>query len=541
MIVLNGETLRIRDVVRVARAAPRDVKVQLSDEARQRMARSRAAVEALVDEGRVAYGITTGFGAFKDRVIDRAQLGELQRNLVLSHAVGVGPEFDAETTRAIILIRANQLARGYSGIRIEVVERLLALLDHGILPCIPQQGSLGSSGDLAPLAHLALTLIGGGEAMLNGERMSGAAALQHAGLEPVVLQAKEGLALLNGTAVMSAVAVLATHDAEVVSHAADIAGALSLEAMEGTGEAYDERLHAIRPHPRLVETAHYMRHLLEGSEFLRKRDPKRVQDAYSARCLPQIHGAVREAIAYAKWLLRIELNSATDNPLIFVDEDTGAVDVLSGGNFHGEPVSLAMDYLTMALVELANVSERRINRLVDAKENCGVLPAFLTEEGGLNSGFMIAHYTAASLVSENKVLAHPASADSVPTSADIEDHQSLGTIAARQCREVLGNSATVVGIELFAAAQGIDFRRKGAGRDLALGVGTAPVYALIRDEIPFIEADEWMQPHVLRAKALVLRGAITEAAERAVWRHIHDETGERQPLDSVGAGGGGGA
>ncbi len=530
-LILDGETLRLRDVVRVARSAPGEVPVRLSEAARARVAQSRAAVERLVDEGQVAYGITTGFGAFKDRVISREQLGTLQRNLVLSHAVGVGQEFAPDETRAILLIRANQLAKGFSGIRAEVIEALLALLHHGVLPCIPQKGSLGSSGDLAPLAHLALVLIGGGEALLEGERLPGAEALRRAGLEPVTLLAKEGLALLNGTAVMTAIGCLTTYDAEIVTHAADIAGAMSLEAMEGTGEAYDPRLHLARPHPRLIEGAHYMRHLLAGSEFLRQRDPKRVQDAYSLRCLPQIHGAVREAVAYSKWLLRIELNSATDNPLIFVDEETGEVEVLSGGNFHGEPVALAMDYLTIALVELANVSERRINRLVDVKENEGVLPPFLTEEGGLNSGFMIAHYTAASLVSENKVLAHPASADTVPTSADIEDHQSLGTIAARQCREVLDNTTTVIGIELFAAAQGIDFRRRRAGRKLALGVGTEPVYTLLRTQIPFLERDEWMQPHVLRAKQLVLEGAITNAAERAVWRHEHDPHGARVPLD----------
>ncbi len=530
MLELDGEKLRIRDVVHVARSAPSEATVRLSEAARGRVQQSRAAVERIVAEGRVCYGITTGFGAFKDKLISREQLNELQRNLVLSHAAGVGPEFGADATRAIILIRANQLAKGFSGIRAEVIDSLLELLHRGVLPCIPQQGSLGSSGDLAPLAHLALVLIGGGEAIVNGERLSGAAALARVGLEPITLRAKEGLALLNGTAVMTAVGCLATHDAELATHAADVAGALSLEAMEGTGEAYDPRLHLARPHPRLIEGAHYMRHLLQGSDFLRPHDPKRVQDAYSLRCLPQIHGSVREAIEYAKWLLRIELNSATDNPLIFVDEATDDVAVLSGGNFHGEPVALAMDYLTMALVELANVSERRINRLVDAKLNEGILPPFLTELGGLHSGFMIAHYTAASLVSENKVLAHPASADTVPTSADIEDHQSLGTIAARQCREVMENTATVVGIELFAAAQGIDFRRRRAGRALRLGVGTEPVYALLREHIPFIERDEWMQPHLLKSKQLVLSGAISEAAESAVWRHAHGPHGERVPL-----------
>lgn len=529
-LYLNGENLRIREVVKIARSVPGEVRVALAEEAITRVQRCREAVETLVAEGRVAYGITTGFGAFKDKVIASDQLDTLQRNLVLSHAVGVGAPFGLDETRAIMLIRANQLAKGFSGIRLEVVELLLACLERGVYPIIPQQGSLGSSGDLAPLAHLALVLIGEGYAMVEGETLPGAAALQKVGLAPVTLRAKEGLALLNGTAAMTAVGCLVTYDAEMITHAADIGGAMSLEAMEGTGEAYDPRIHAARPHPRLIEGAHYMRHLLDGSQLLRKRDPKRVQDAYSLRCIPQIHGSVREAIAYAKWLLRIELNSATDNPLIFVDDETGQIDVISGGNFHGEPVALAMDYMTMALVELANVSERRTNRLVDAKENGHLLPPFLTEGGGLNSGFMIVHYTAASLVSENKVLAHPASADTVPTSADIEDHQSLGTIAARQAREVLQNTSTVVGIELFAAAQGIDFRQRGAAHPLQLGIGTAPVYTLIREHIPFIAEDEWMQPHVLKAKELVLSGAITAAAESAVWRHIHDEEGERIPL-----------
>jgi histidine ammonia-lyase len=529
-LYLNGETLRIRDVVKIARTAPGAVRVALTEEAVARVERCRAAVEQLVGEGRVAYGITTGFGAFKDKVIPPEQLDTLQRNLVLSHAVGVGAPFAPDETRAIMLIRANQLAKGFSGARLATIDLLLACVERGVYPVIPQQGSLGSSGDLAPLAHLALVLIGEGFAVVEGETLPGAEALRRVGLEPVVLRAKEGLALLNGTAVMTAVGCLTTYDAEMTTHAADIAGALSLEAMEGTGEAYDPRIHAARPHPRLIESAHYMRHLLDGSEFLRKRDPKRVQDAYSLRCIPQIHGSVREVIAYAKWLLRIELNSATDNPLIFIDDETGQIDVISGGNFHGEPVALAMDYLTIALVELANVSERRVNRLVDAKENGNVLPPFLTEEGGLNSGFMIAHYTAASLVSENKVLAHPASADTVPTSADIEDHQSLGTIASRQAREVLQNTSTVVGIELFAAAQGIEFRQRAAAQPFQLGVGTAPVFASIREHIPFIPQDEWMQPHVLKAKELVLSGAITAAAESAVWRHIHDEDGERIPL-----------
>jgi histidine ammonia-lyase len=515
-LTLTGEGLTIADVVQVARAAPAEVRVTLDEAARARVVASRAAVDRLVAEGRVAYGITTGFGAFKDRLISREQLGELQRNLVLSHSVGVGPEFSTDETRAIILVRANQLAQGFSGVRPVIIEMLLELLHRGVVPTIPQQGSLGASGDLAPLAHLALVLIGEGTATVGGERLPGGHALTRVGLEPIELQAKEGLALLNGTAAMTGVGALVTHDAEMTAHAADIAGALSLEALEGTCEAFDARLHKARPHPRQVEAAQYMRQLLEGSEFVRGYDPKRVQDAYSLRCIPQIHGAVRDSIAYAKWVVEIELNSATDNPLIFVEGDR--VDVVSGGNFHGEPVALAMDYLCMALTEMANISERRTNRLVDQNCNEGLLPPFLTEQGGINSGFMLAHYTAASLASENKVLVHPASSDSIPTSANIEDHQSLGTIATRQSREVLHNTATIIGIELFAGAQAIDFRKQAAGRGLRLGQGTSSVYNLLRSRIPFLARDAFMQPYILAAKELVLSGAVNTAALQAVRR-----------------------
>lgn len=520
-LILDGENLTVADVVRVARSAPGEVQIMLSNAARARIAASRSAVERLVAEGQVAYGITTGFGAFKDHIISREQLDELQRNLVLSHSVGVGPPFAPDETRALILVRANQLAKGLSGVRPAVIELLLELLHRGVFPVIPQQGSLGTSGDLAPLAHLALALIGEGTAVVDGQTLPAREALARVGLEPVVLRAKEGLALLNGTAVMTGVGALVTHDAEMTAHAADSAGALTLEALEGTGEAFDRRLQHVRPHPRQVEAARYLRRLLVGSEFTRGHDPTRVQDAYSLRCIPQVHGAVRDAIAYARWVLEIELNSATDNPLIFVEGDQ--VDVLSGGNFHGEPVALAMDYLAMALTELGNISERRINRLMDVHCNEGLLPPFLTEAGGLNSGFMLAHYTAAALASENKVLAHPASSDSIPTSADVEDHQSLGTIAARQARDVLMNTATIIAIELFAAAQGIDFRRRRAGRALQLGRGTAPVYNLIRSEIPFLERDTLMHPYILAATRLVRSGAVDAAAQTAVARSSNDE------------------
>lgn len=520
-LVITGDDLTIDDIASVARSAPGEISARMSDDARSRVVQSRSAVERIVDEGRIVYGITTGFGAFKDRVIVREQLEALQRNLVLSHSVGVGPYFGSDAVRAFILVRANQLAKGYSGVRPEVIELLLALLKHGIEPLIPEKGSLGASGDLAPLAHLSLVLIGEGEARVDGEVVSGDAALAHAGLEPLTLKAKEGLALLNGTAAMSAVGCLAVHDAEAVAHGAEAAGAMTLEAVSGIGQAFDERLQTVRPHPRQVETARWMRALIDGSELSRDPDPGHVQDAYSLRCIPQIHGAVRDAIAYARWVLEIEINSATDNPLIFVDED-GDVDVLSGGNFHGEPVAIAMDYLALALTELGNVSERRINRLVDPNCNEGLLPAFLTEQEGLNSGFMLAHYTSASLASENKVLAHPASADSIPTSANIEDHQSLGTIAARQARDILDNTATIVGTELMAAAQAVDMRRQAAGRKVALGAGTGPVYRLVREHIPYIPKDTVMHGMIETARDLIRSGAVRDAAQTAV---------PREPID----------
>src|SRR3989339_1168463 len=356
-LVLDGESLTIEAVLAVANNPA--IQVSIAPAAWDNVRRAARAVRDFVARGEVVYGITTGFGAFKDRIISPDQVQQLQRNILVSHAVGVGKLLDQPTTRAMMLIRANTLAKGHSGIREETLRLLLAMLNRGIHPLIPEQGSLGASGDLAPLAHMSLPLIGEGEAFYDGKMLPGAEALALAGLQPVILTAKEGLALTNGTTMMNALGVLVTGKAELLARAADLAGALSLEALHGTPRAFDPRIHAARPHPRQVECAAFMRRLIEGSTFTRPDDPLNVQDAYTLRCIPQVHGAVRDAIVYARWVMNIELNSATDNPLIFFDENENAT-VLSGGNFHGEPLAISMDYLAFALAELGNISERRI-------------------------------------------------------------------------------------------------------------------------------------------------------------------------------------
>ncbi len=511
-VTLDGNSLTFAQVEAVAYGAPNAPRVEISAEAARLVTRAAEAVQTLLKRGIVAYGITTGFGAFKDRMIPPEQVELLQRNIIVSHAVGVGNPFDIPTTRAIMLIRANTLAHGHSGIRLLTLQLLVEMLNRGIHPVIPEKGSLGASGDLAPLAHMALPLIGEGMAEYQGEIMSGAEAFQRAGLKPITLAAKEGLALTNGTSVMTALGVLQTLRAERYSQTADIAGSLSLEALNGTDLAYDERIHNLRPYPRQKECAAYLRHLLKDSQFTREHTSLNVQDAYTLRCIPQVHGAVRDAIAYARWIFEIELNAVTDNPLIFVD-DQDEITVLSGGNFHGEPLAIAMDYLALSVAELGNISERRIMRLTDECSNTHVLPAFLTQQGGLNSGFMILQYTAAALVTENKVLAHPASVDSIPTSANVEDHVSMGVTAALKLRSVLDNVERILAIELMSAAQGVDFRRQVIGADKVLGQGTRGVYALLRQHIPFIESDTPLAEYIEKSRQLVTEGAIVSACE----------------------------
>ena len=530
-IFIDGESLTFEQVIAVAFGEPGGARVALSENAKANVNRAARAVEVLLERGEIAYGITTGFGAFKDKIISPDEAALLQRNIVVSHAVGVGKPFDTPTVRAIMLIRANTLARGFSGIRLETLELILEFLNRGIHPVIPEKGSLGASGDLAPLAHFACVLIGEGKAEFRGEVMRGHAVLLAAGLEPVTLAAKEGLALTNGTTVMTAVGLLETWKAKRLADLADISGCLSLEALHGTVSAFDARIHTLRPHPRQIECAKNLREILSESEFVRGFDPSNVQDAYTLRCMPQVHGACRDAVAYAEWLLKLELNAVTDNPLIFIsdtfigDTETGgrgdagterhgdaertnsssasprlsdavSIEVISGGNFHGEPLALAFDYLTIALSELGNISERRTMRLTDEASNAHVLPAFLTENGGLNSGFMIVQYTAASLCTENKILSHPASVDTIPSSANVEDHVSMGATAALKLRQVAENLELILSIELLCAAQGIDFRKAKIGGEKRLGRGTRAVYEAIRSKVPFIEKDEYLKDYL---------------------------------------------
>lgn len=515
-VMLDGASLSFEQVLAVAQGKPGAPRVELTGAARKAVQRAADGVQRLLKEGRIAYGITTGFGAFKDRVIPPDQVEQLQRNILVSHAVGVGKPYDAATTRAIMLIRANTLARGNSGVRVETLEVLLEMLNRGLHPVIPEKGSLGASGDLAPLAHMSLPLIGEGEVEHGGRVMKAAAGLKAAGIKPITLAAKEGLALTNGTSVMCALGVLETLRAEAMSEVADVAGMLSLEALNGTPAAFDDRIHQLRRFPRQIECAAYLRALIEGSGFVRRSDSDNVQDAYTLRCIPQVHGAVRDAIAYARSVFETELNSVTDNPLLFIDERTGEVEVLSGGNFHGEPLAIAMDYLGLAVAELGNISERRIMRLTDEASNKNVLPAFLTREGGLNSGFMIVQYTAAALATENKVLAHPASVDTIPTSANVEDHVSMGVTAGLKLRQILDNVEGILAIELMSAAQGIEFRKAEVGAGARLGRGTAAAYGRVRKHVPFIERDAVMYPHMEAVRGELRTGELVAAVRAAL-------------------------
>jgi len=455
MIRLDGESLTLEGVAAVA---DRSAGAALSPAARRAIAASRRVVERAVRAGANAYGVTTGFGKFADVAIPRDQLETLQRNLVRSHCAGVGAPLEDRAVRAMMVLRANALAKGFSGIRVGTVETLLAMLAADVLPVVPSQGSVGASGDLAPLAHLALGLIGEGEARVRGRRVPARDALRRARIRPVALEAKEGLALINGVQMSVAVGGLALIRAIELARAADLIGAASLDASRGSDAAFDPRIAAARPHPGAAKTAANLRGLLRGSEIREShRGCGRVQDNYALRCMPQVHGAARDAFEHARDVLNVEINSATDNPLVFPRRNGGSGDIVSGGNFHGAPVGLVLDYAAVAAADLASISERRIEKLVNPA--LSDLPAFLVAEGGLNSGLMIAQVTAAALVSENKVLAHPASADSIPTSAAKEDHVSMSPIAARKLAQVVANLERVLAIELMAAFQAMEFLR----------------------------------------------------------------------------------
>lgn len=502
-ILITGRTLTLRELVAVCRE---NAAVALSDEAKERILASRAVVDRLVEDEAVVYGITTGFGKFSDVTISGEECKLLQRNLIISHAVGAGEPFSREAVRGMMLLRVNNLAKGFSGTRLTVVQTLIEMLNRGVTPVVPQKGSLGASGDLAPLAHMVLPMIGLGRADFGGETMDGGEAMRRAGIETVELVAKEGLALINGTQAMTATGALALYDALECMKIADINAALGFEANRGVIDALDERVHLVRPHDGQVATAGRLRKLLEGSGNVTRQGEIRVQDCYSLRCVPQVHGASRDAFEYILSKVNIELNAVTDNPIVL--GETG--EAISAGNFHGQPMALVFDFLAIALSELANISERRLEHLVNP--SLGGFPAFLVENGGLNSGMMIVQYAAAALVSENKVLAHPASVDSIPSSAGQEDHVSMGTIAARKAGEILKNVRRVLAMELMCVCQAIDLMD---GKD-KLGKGTAAAYAAVRSVCETLECDRPLYDDIEHCEELLKNGTLLTAVEQAV-------------------------
>jgi histidine ammonia-lyase len=498
-IAIDGTNLSI---AKVAAISCDGAKVTLDPRCLPKIKAARDLVERTVASAARIYGVTTGFGRLKNVTIPPEDAVALQRNLVRSHASGVGEPLPLDATRASVLLRAHSLARGNSGVRVDVIQLLLEFLNRGLTPVIPSQGSVGASGDLAPLAHMALVLMGEGEAWVGGERLPGARALAKAGLTPLEFSFKEGLSLINGTQVMTGIGALVLMRAANACKAADIAGAMSLEAYLGTDAPFDERMNALRPHAGQAHVASNMRRLLRCSGVMAShRDCDRVQDPYSFRCIPVVHGAVRDGLAFVHNTVEIEMNSVTDNPVIFPEDDL----FMSGGNFHGEPVALAMDYLAIALAELGSIAERRIYKLLDGAEG---LPMFLTSHSGLRSGFMLAQYTAAALVSENKTLCAPASVDSIPTSAGQEDHVSMGTISARQCARVVENLENVIAIELLEAAQALDFRAP-----LTYGRGTSIGHRAVRALVPHLDDDRILSLDIAAVRDLVSSGTLVRAVE----------------------------
>jgi len=498
MLVLDGNTLTIQDF-NAAVFSPK-IPIMLSDDSKTKVRAARQTVENWLSNGEIVYGVTTGFGEFANVVIPHDELDALQENLILSHSAGAGEWLPREVVRGMMILRVNALAKGHSGIRLETLETLIAMLNHQIVPAIPSQGSVGSSGDLVQLSHIALALIGKGQVLTSDGVKPSREVLESYGLTPVTLKAKEGLALINGTQMMCSYGGLAVQKALRLANIADVAGALSVDALRGTDTAFDERIHRLRGFEGQLDSARHLREMLAGSEIRNSHrdDDNRVQDAYSLRCMPQVHGASRDAINYVYKVMSTELNSANDNPLLF--PDTG--DHLEGGNFHGQPLALALDFLAIACAELANISERRTERLVNGALSSG-LPRFLATKGGVQSGMMIAQYTSASIVSENKVLCHPASVDSIPTSANQEDHNSMGSIAAQKAWKVVNNLQTVLAIELLCAAQGIDFLRP-----LRSSERLEQVMEKIRNVVPFATTDRILHADIQKMIDLVASGEL---------------------------------
>ncbi len=508
-VVIDGKSLTVEKVIRVCRGME---EVTIAPEAQEAVNKARAYIEKKLEENAVIYGLTTGFGKFANVVISPEETAALQKNLIMSHTCTAGEPYEQKYVRAAMLLRCNALVRGYSGIRLSTVQTMIDMLNAGIHPVVPCKGSLGASGDLAPLSHIALGLIGLGDVEYKGEIMPAADAMAKEGITPVQLAAKEGLALNNGTQMMTAVGVNVLYDAMKLAKVADIAGAMTAEALHGITKAYDEKVHLLRGHQGQIDVAANMRALLEGSKNAFRVQPTKVQDPYTLRCIPQIHGASRDAFRYVFDMVSREINAVTDNPIVFPDDD----DVISGGNFHGQPMALTFDFLKIAISELANVSERRIERLTNPALAEG-LPGFLTKHGGVCSGYMIAQYAAASMVSENKVYDHPASVDSIPSSGNQEDHVSMGTTAARTAAMVLDNAQKVIGIELSAAAQGIWLRQEiGESEIDNLAAGTRAAYDYIRTKADPIDEDVIMYNELKKFDEMIKDESLLDAVEKVV-------------------------
>jgi histidine ammonia-lyase len=502
-IIIGVERMTLEDLIAISR---RGAKVRLAEESEQRIEKARKLIDQWVKEEKSIYGVTTGFGALSDVAISTKDTRQLQQNILMSHSAGTGNMLDEETVRAVMALRIKDFAMGRSGIRLETVEHLITLLNKGVVPMVPEKGSVGASGDLTPLAHLSLVLIGRGKAFYNTKKLSGSDALNHCGLTPLRLEAAEGLALINGTQVMTAIGGISVYDALNLAKLTDIAAAVTLEVLMGSRMEFDPRIHQVRPHPGQAASADNMFRITRNSEIVTShKDCHRIQDAYTLRCSPQVHGASRDAVFYSKRVVETEMNASTNNPLIFSDSQ----EFLLGGNFHGQPVALAMDFLGMAVSEFANISERRIERLVNPM--LSGLPAFLVSDGGLNSGYMIAQYTAAALVSENKILSHPACVDSIPTSANKEDHVSMGTISARKCRDIIKNAEDVIAIELLCGAQALDLFT-----NMKPGEGSLSAYAAIRNVVPHLEKDRILHEDIHKVKELMKNGVIIDAVEQKV-------------------------
>ncbi len=503
-LVIDGTGLTIEDIVDVARSGRM---VEVTDGAWAAVAASRAVVDDLVAAGKVAYGITTGFGEFAHVSIDPTQVTQLQRNLLMSHAVGVGEPLPTPVVRAMMVIRANTLVRGFSGVRQVLVERLIHLLNNDVVPVIPSRGSVGASGDLAPLAHMALPIIGLGKVRYQGAVLDASEVHERLGIEPLELAAKEGLALINGTQFMAGSGALMVHDATMLLQDAQIVAGMSLEALMGSTAPFDDRVHALRPHPGQRIVAQNVRSLTHGSAIVESHAScARVQDAYSLRCIPQVLGACRDQIMNARITIEIEANSVNDNPIVFPDGD-----IISQGNFHGEPIAFALDMLAIVVAEIGSIAERRVERLVNPDLSEGLKP-FLVDNGGLNSGYMIAQYVAAALVSENKVHAHPASVDSIPTSANQEDHVSMGSISALKMSQVLRNVRSVVAIEAMCAAQGLDFKQD---EGLEAGIGSRAAHGAVRKRVKRLEGDRILSDDVASIETLLRAGEIRAAVKAA--------------------------